>query len=169
MKVDAIFCFLLFYRQRRTYFKDGYNYLECLSSLLIICVIPLRIYDYEAQWVVFAVGYIVWTFRSFKYLTVIGMQVFSFKFSCFRIYYIRYIEDICFFEVNTKYISSSELKTSELSRVHSTSENVYVFNTRDEMYLVFTENRQIFFLFCTMHGHFAIHKTGGENAKTKHF
>ena len=28
-----------------------------------------------------------------------------------------YIEDICFFEVNTKYISSSELKTSEFSRV----------------------------------------------------
>ena len=29
------------------------------------------------------------------------------------------IDDICFFEVNTKYISSSELKTSEFSRVRS--------------------------------------------------
>ena len=38
----------------------------------------------------------------------------------------QYIEDICFFEVNTKYISSSELKTSEFSRVRSTSENFYV-------------------------------------------
>ena len=28
---------------------------------------------------------------------------------------VRYIEDIYFFEVNTKYISSSELKTSEFS------------------------------------------------------
>ena len=38
-----------------------------------------------------------------------------------------HIEDICFFEVNTKYISSSDLKTSEFSRVRSTSENYYVF------------------------------------------
>ena len=75
------------------------------------------------------------------------------------------IEDICFFEVNTKYISSSELKTSEFSRVRSTSKNFYVFNSRDEMYLVFTEKKQIFFLFYTIHRHFPIHKAGGENAK----
>ena len=81
----------------------------------------------------------------------------------------RYIEDICFFEVNTKYISSSELKTSEFSRVRSTSENYYVFNSRDEIYLVFTEKKQIFFLFYTMHRHFPMHKVGGENAKTKNF
>ena len=80
-----------------------------------------------------------------------------------------YIEDICFFEVNTKYISSSELKTSEFSRVRSTSENYYVFNSRDEIYLVFTEKKQIFFLFYTMHRHFPMHKVGGENAKTKNF
>ena len=47
----------------------------------------------------------------------------------------EHIEDICFFEVNTKYISSSELKTSEFLRVRS------------------------------IHGHFPIHKAGGENAK----
>ena len=80
-----------------------------------------------------------------------------------------YIEDICFFEVNTKYISSSELKTSEFSRVRSTSENYYVFKSRDEIYLVFTEKKQIFFLFYTMHRHFPMHKVGGENAKTKKF
>ena len=57
---------------------------------------------------------------------------------------VRYIEDICFFEVNTKYISSSELKTSEFSRVRSTSENYYVFNSRDEIYLVFTEKKANF-------------------------
>ena len=34
-----------------------------------------------------------------------------------------YIEDIYFFVVNTKYISSSVLKTLEFSRVRSTSEN----------------------------------------------
>ena len=62
-------------------------------------------------------------------------------------YDVRYIEDICFFEVNTKYISSSELKTSEFSRVRSTSENFCVFNSRDEIYLVFTEKKQMFFFY----------------------
>ena len=39
-----------------------------------------------------------------------------------------YIENIYFFEVNTKYSSSSVLKTSKLSRVCSTSENYDAFN-----------------------------------------
>ena len=66
--------------------------------------------------------------------------------------------------VNTKYISSRELKTSEFLRVRSTSENSHVFNTLDEIYLVFTSKstnalylffyyptvyiRSIFFNFC---------------------
>ena len=87
--------------------------------------------------------------------------------------FVKYIEDICFFEANTKYtkyISSCELKTLEFSRVRSTSENFYVFNSRDETYLVFTEKKkQIFFLFYTIDGHFPINKAGGENAKTKFF
>ena len=45
------------------------------------------------------------------------------------------IEDIYFFEVNTKYISPSVLKTSEFSRVFD------VFNSQDDIYLVFTENK----------------------------
>ena len=54
---------------------------------------------------------------------------------------VQYIEDIYFFEVKTKYISSSVLKTSEFSRVRSTVENSDVFNSRDEIYLVFTEKK----------------------------
>ena len=54
---------------------------------------------------------------------------------------LEYIEDIYFFEVNTKYISSSELKTSKFSRVRSTSENIDVFKSRDEIYLVFTDKK----------------------------
>ena len=69
--------------------------------------------------------------------------------------------------MNTKYISSSELKTSEFSRVRSTSEKFYVFNSRGEIYLVFTKKKQIFFLFYTIHGHFAIHKAGDEDGKKK--
>ena len=52
-----------------------------------------------------------------------------------------YMEDIYFFEVNTKYISSSELKTSKFSRVRSTSENLDVFMSRDVIYLVFTDKK----------------------------
>ena len=43
-----------------------------------------------------------------------------------------------FILVNTKYISSRELKTSDFSRVLCTHENSDVFNTLDEIYLVFT-------------------------------
>ena len=39
------------------------------------------------------------------------------------------IEDIYFFEVNTKYISSNVLKISVISRVCSTSEITDIFNT----------------------------------------
>ena len=49
------------------------------------------------------------------------------------------------------------------------SENFYVFNSRDEIYLVFTEKKQILFLFYTIHGHFSIHKAGGENTKPNIF
>ena len=59
----------------------------------------------------------------------------------------QYKEDIYFFEVTTKYISSSVLKTSEFSRVHSTSENSDVFKSRDEIYLVFTEKSKFSFYF----------------------
>ena len=41
----------------------------------------------------------------------------------------KYIEDIYFFEVNTKYISSNAFKISVISRVRSTSEIANIFNT----------------------------------------
>ena len=52
------------------YLADPYNYVDVTSSLLIICVLPLRLSDCDAQWGVFAVGYIIWTIRSIKFLTV---------------------------------------------------------------------------------------------------
>ena len=42
---------------------------------------------------------------------------------------VRYIEDIYFFEVNTKYISSNVLKISAILRVRSTSEIADIFST----------------------------------------
>ena len=60
---------------------------------------------------------------------------------CCFLQVVWYIDDIYFFSVNTKFISSSVLKTSEFSRVRSTSENYDVFNSQDEIYLVFTEKK----------------------------
>ena len=66
--------------------------------------------------------------------------------------------------------STEAVRQCEFSRVRSTRENVYVFNSRDEIYLVFTEKKcNFFFLSYTIHGQFPIHKAGGENAKTKNF
>ena len=45
------------------------------------------------------------------------------------------------FLVNTKYISSRELKTSKFSFVLGTHKNSDVFNTLDEIYLVFTSKK----------------------------
>ena len=57
-----------------------------------------------------------------------------------------HIEDINFFQVNNKYISASVLNTSEFSRLRSTSENFRDYNSQDEIYLVFTEKKEFFFL-----------------------
>ena len=53
----------------------------------------------------------------------------------------KYIEDIYFFEVNTKYISSNVLKISVISRVRSTSEIADIFNTFDKIFLVYAEKK----------------------------
>ena len=49
------------------------------------------------------------------------------------------IEDIYFFEMNTKYISSSVLIKSKFSLVLGTREIYDVFNSRVEIYLIFTD------------------------------
>ena len=59
-----------------------------------------------------------------------------------------------FLSVNTKYISSRELKTSEFSLVLRTRENSNVFNSLDEIYLVFTEKKSKYPLYiCLSKGH----------------
>ena len=56
------------------------------------------------------------------------------------------IEDIYFFEVNTKCISSNVLKISVISRVRSTNKITDICKTFDELALVFTEKNVIVFL-----------------------
>ena len=45
----------------------------------------------------------------------------------------KQIEDIYFFEVNTKYNLLSEVKKSVVLRLRSTSENADIFTRRDEI------------------------------------
>ena len=100
------------------------------------------------------------SFRELKLVSKIDMIM-------FYNHVIRYIEDICFFEVNTKYISSSELKTLEFSRVRSTSENVYFFKQRDEIYLVFTEKKCKFSFFIQYMGIFQFTRQAVKMKKKK--
>ena len=61
---------------------------------------------------------------------------------------VLYIEDIYFFEVNIKYISSSAMKKKQyFSRLCSTSENTDIFTAGDEIYLVFPEKSKFSFYF----------------------
>ena len=53
----------------------------------------------------------------------------------------KYKIKMIFFFVNTIYISSRELKTSKFSLELRTHENSDVFNTLDEIYLVFTSKK----------------------------
>ena len=54
------------------------------------------------------------------------------------------VEGIYFFEVNAKYITLNVLKISVISRVQSTSVITYIFNTGDEIFLVFTKKKKVF-------------------------
>ena len=57
----------------------------------------------------------------------------------------KQIEAICFFEVNTKYISSNVFKVSEFSGVRNTSEN-FMFSTHEMKYVWYSsKKKQIFF------------------------
>ena len=50
------------------------------------------------------------------------------------------------FGVKTKYISSSQLKISAISRVHNTSEIADIFSTYDDILLLLTEKKILFIL-----------------------
>ena len=62
------------------------------------------------------------------------------------------------FEVNTKYISSSVLKTSEFSRVRSTSGNFDGFNSQDDIYLVVTKIKSKFYFYFILFRRFTINQ-----------
>ena len=53
---------------RKYFTNDLFNFIDLTSALLLLAVIPLRLTGCNAQWVVFSLGYAIWTTRSFQYL-----------------------------------------------------------------------------------------------------
>ena len=70
--------------------------------------------------------------------------------------------------MNTKFILSSVLKTSDFLRELRTRENSDVFKSRDEIHLVFTKKSKFSFSFIFLIGH-PLKKRGAENEKKTNF
>ena len=80
-----------------------------------------------------------------------------------------YIEDICFFEVNTKYISSSELKTSEFSEC-AARVKIFMFSTHEMKYIWYSPKKSKFsFYFMQYTGIFQFTRQAVKMQKTKIF
>ena len=72
--------------------------------------------------------------------------------------------------MNTKYISSSVLKTSDFSRVLTMSENYDVLDSREEIFWYLQKNSNVSFYFILFIGYMQFlvtEKGGAENANTK--
>lgn len=57
-------------RHRLEYFKDMFNWLDIVSSVLLLIVVPLRFAGSLAQWYLFASGYMMTFLRIFKFAMV---------------------------------------------------------------------------------------------------
>ena len=72
--------------------------------------------------------------------------------------------------MNTKYFSSSVLKTSDFSRVLTMSENYDVLDSREEIFWYLQKNSNVSFYFILFIGYMQFlvtEKGGAENANTK--
>ncbi|NP_001191574.1 vanilloid receptor [Aplysia californica] len=59
-----------FRKHKLEYWRDQFNWIDISSSGLLITVVPLRFCHAQEQWPVFAMGYLLWTLRIFKYAAV---------------------------------------------------------------------------------------------------
>ncbi|KAL8625269.1 hypothetical protein ACOMHN_030027 [Nucella lapillus] len=57
-------------KHRVDYFTDQFNWIDLLSSSLLLSVVALRWTHSGQQWPVFSVGFFLWTLRIFKYAAV---------------------------------------------------------------------------------------------------
>ena len=68
-----------------------------------------------------------------------------------------YKDDFYFFEVNTKYITSSVMKTTEFSQVRSTSENS-MFSTHVMTYLLYSPQKSKFIFYFILFRKFTVNQ-----------
>ncbi|XP_053392217.1 uncharacterized protein LOC128554904 [Mercenaria mercenaria] len=57
-------------RHGLTYCKQLLNWLELISAVLLLLVLPVRYINIRAHWYIFAVGYFLWVIKIFKYAVV---------------------------------------------------------------------------------------------------
>ncbi|PVD38681.1 hypothetical protein C0Q70_01301 [Pomacea canaliculata] len=57
-------------KHRLDYWTDQFNWIDVLSSALLLTVVVLRWTQSQEQWPVFSVGFLLWTLRVFKYAAV---------------------------------------------------------------------------------------------------
>ena len=67
---STTFNFLCSNRNWRVYFKDWTNWLDILSVVATLLIIPFRIANLEVQWVFVAVAYVLHSLRLFKYAII---------------------------------------------------------------------------------------------------
>ncbi|XP_063404047.1 uncharacterized protein LOC134687572 isoform X3 [Mytilus trossulus] len=58
------------FQHKLEYWHDAFNWIDLFSSLLILSALPLRILEFNEQWPVLSVAYLLWVFRIFKYAAV---------------------------------------------------------------------------------------------------
>ncbi|XP_053389958.1 uncharacterized protein LOC128552908, partial [Mercenaria mercenaria] len=54
----------------KIYFKERLNWLDLASALLLVIVIPVRYINIEAHWYIFALAYLLWVIKVFKYVVL---------------------------------------------------------------------------------------------------
>ncbi|XP_064594623.1 uncharacterized protein LOC135461446 [Liolophura sinensis] len=99
---SVAFTFLLelnqFRRHRLQYWKDLFNWLDMSSTILILAVLPLRFTYQQAQWHVFSVGFMLWTFKIFKY-SIIFRQTGAYTHILWRVLSYDIVQFMMFFVI----------------------------------------------------------------------
>ena len=52
------------------YWQDAFNWIELLSTILILTVLPLRLLRLNEQWPVLSVAFLFWVLKIFKFAAV---------------------------------------------------------------------------------------------------
>ena len=65
-----IYTYSSIFRHKIQYWKDPFNLVDLISSMLFVTVVPLRFFNRNEQWACFSIAYLLWTIRMFKFAAV---------------------------------------------------------------------------------------------------